>query len=103
MYKKKPGNSLIPVEFLLQMGTCDVTINGAKITTHVANCVAAVDKHIAEFRSYLECNTKVVGLDIKKIKHSHGHAIVLCVSRRCLIIHLSYAGNIEGKPNLRVL
>uniref|UniRef100_A0A803KMX4 3'-5' exonuclease domain-containing protein n=1 Tax=Chenopodium quinoa TaxID=63459 RepID=A0A803KMX4_CHEQI len=99
---KRSRKPQIPVEFLLQMGTCDVTIHGVKLTTHVANCAAAVDKHIANLRCHLECTTKVVGLDVKKLKPATGgyttHALILCVFRRCLIIHLDYVGNHGNAP-----
>lgn len=95
----KPRKCLIPDEFLLQMGTCDVTIHGDKLTTHVLNCATAVDNHIADIRSYLECNGKVVGFDVKELQHRYpaNHAIILCVSRRCLIIHVHYACDSNGK------
>ncbi|KMT13648.1 hypothetical protein BVRB_4g080340 [Beta vulgaris subsp. vulgaris] len=69
---KRSRKPQIPVEFLLQIGACDVTIHGVKVTAHVANCAAAVDKHIANLRCHLECTTKVVGLDIKKLKPATG-------------------------------
>ncbi|KAL2941627.1 Ephrin type-A receptor 3 [Bienertia sinuspersici] len=95
MNRLRPFKSPIPEEFLLLIGACDVTIHGVKVTTHLANCVKAVDKHIADLRSYLECNTKVVGLDVKNLNHGHNNkqAIILCVFRRCIIIHFDYLVN----------
>ncbi|KNA04908.1 hypothetical protein SOVF_195340 [Spinacia oleracea] len=92
-----PPYSDIPIEFLLQMGSSEINLHGVQITTHVINNVEAVNKHITELRTYLECNTKVVGLDLKmKIKPDGGSynyksqpdILILCVFRRCLIIHL---------------
>uniref|UniRef100_A0A803L4E6 Uncharacterized protein n=1 Tax=Chenopodium quinoa TaxID=63459 RepID=A0A803L4E6_CHEQI len=86
MLKRPQKKPVIPVEFLLLMGTCDVTIHGTKVTAHVANCVAAVDKHIADLRSYLECNTKVVGLDVKKIKHGHYYTqVIVLYNKICFV------------------
>ncbi|KMT13646.1 hypothetical protein BVRB_4g080320 [Beta vulgaris subsp. vulgaris] len=79
------------------MGSSKINLHGDQITTHVLDSAEAVDKHIADLRRYLECNAKVIGLDIKtKLKPNGGshiikqHILVLCVFRRCLIIHLDY-------------
>lgn len=84
----------LPLKYLTKMGLYDLQMNGVDIKVRVVDDPAVVECGLAEIKSLLGGDLKLVGIDLKEGNGTGLPQLLLFyVQDRCLIIHLGRIPN----------